>query len=257
MGWAALLLFFGFVPQTRKGVLTGSDLTLYGHRGLLNRAPENTWSAYQATVDTGLPAIELDVVQTKDGKIVCSHNFDLERETDGFGYIYNKTWPELKEINAAIHWPGKIERIPLLENVLIRLPRDYRVNIEIKTCKILDWSTAVKVAQIIKRLKIQNSTIISSFNPFTLRMVKWVNPSIKTGFLFQDMRLMKLCTFSRANYIHPRADIYNDDLTGYAKRHRLGVKVWTVNTQSGMKFFIKMCVDGIITDRPEAAPSAI
>ena len=74
---------------------------LYGHRGLLNKAPENTRLAYEAAVHAGLGGIGLDVVQTKDGEIICSHNFDLERETNGFGYIYNKIWSDLKNLNIV------------------------------------------------------------------------------------------------------------------------------------------------------------
>jgi len=229
----------------------GSGLVWYGHRGLLIRAPENTWSAYKAAIDVGLPAIELDVVQSKDGKIVCSHNFDLERETDGFGYIFETTWAELKKINAAIHWSGNTEKIPLLEDVLSKVPKGFLVDIEIKTRKALDGSTAIKVAKIVKRLKVQKSTIVSSFNPFALRMVKWVDQSIKTGYLLQDTKLMFLRSFTRADHIHPRADLFNNDFNEFAKRNKLGINVWTVNTQPGKEYFINEGVEGIITDRPE------
>ena len=123
---------------------------LYGHRGLLNKAPENTRLAYEAAVHAGLGGIELDVVQTKDGEIICSHNFDLERETNGFGYIYNKTWSDLKKLNIANNRGGEMEQIPTLTDVLEQLPINYIINIEIKTHKLLDISTATKVAKIIR-----------------------------------------------------------------------------------------------------------
>jgi len=110
----------------------------------LNKAPENTRLAYEAAVLAGLGGIELDVVQTKDGEIICSHNFDLERETNGFGYIYNKIWSDLKNLNIATYRVGEMERIPTLMDVLEQLPIDYIINIEIKTHKILDISTPQK-----------------------------------------------------------------------------------------------------------------
>ena len=84
----------------------------------MNKAPENTRLAYEAAVHAGLGGIELDVVQTKDGEIICSHNFDLERETSGFGYIYNKIWSDLKNLNIVTHRGGEMEQIPRLVDVL-------------------------------------------------------------------------------------------------------------------------------------------
>jgi len=69
-----------FGARKNKKIKIKDDLNLnwYGHRGLLNRAPENTWLGFQAALDAGFRSIEIDVLQTKDGKIVCTHNFDLE-----------------------------------------------------------------------------------------------------------------------------------------------------------------------------------
>ena len=131
------------------------------------------------------------------------------------------------------------------------------VNIEIKTRKPIDWSTPVEVIKIIKKLKIQNDVIISSFNPIVLRIVKSIDSSIETGLLFKDTKVMGLISFARPNYIHPRSDLVTADLIQYAQRYKLGINVWTVNSRAGMKFFIEKKVEGIITDCPEVIPNEI
>ena len=68
---------------------------------------------------------------------------------------------------------------------------------------------------------------------------------------------MGLISFVCPNYIHPRSDIVTGDLIEYAKRYKLGINVWTVNSRAGMKFFIEKKVEGIITDYPEAIPNVI
>ncbi len=234
-----------------------NDLNWYGHRGLLNHAPENTLQGFRAALDSGLRSVEIDVLRTKDGKIVCAHNFDLEKETDGSGYIDQKTLSELEPINAAANWPNVEAKIPTLESALIGLPEESLVNIEIKTRKLIDWSTPVEVIKIIKKLKIQNDVIISSFNPVVLRIVKSIDSSIKTGLLFKDTRTVGLISFTRPNYIHPRSDIVTADLIQYAQRYKLGINVWTVNSRAGMNFFIEKKVEGIITDYPETIPNGI
>ena len=230
---------------------------LYGHRGLLNKAPENTRLAYEAAVHAGLGGIELDVVQTKDGEIICSHNFDLERETNGFGYIYNKRWSDLKNLSVAPHRGGEREQIPMLTDVLDRLPVDYIINIEIKTHKLLDISTATKVAKIIQRKNRHKTTLVSSFNPVSLRRVKLVAPEIKTGFLVENRRMVLFTPLSRVDYLHPRADMFNNQTMDYCGRNRIGTNIWTVNSGPGIAFFRKRDVDGIITDHPEAKPIEI
>jgi glycerophosphoryl diester phosphodiesterase len=230
---------------------------LYGHRGLLNKAPENTRLAYEAAVHAGLGGIELDVVQTKDGEIICSHNFDLERETNGFGYIYNKIWSDLKNLNIVTHRGREMEQIPRLMDVLEQLPINYIINIEIKTHKLLDISTATKVAKIIQKENRHKTTLVSSFNPVSLRRVKGVDPEIKTGFLVENRRMILFTPLSRADYLHPRADMFNNQTMDYCGRNRLGTNIWTVNSGPGMAFFRKRDVDGIITDYPEVNPIEI
>ena len=230
---------------------------LYGHRGLLNKAPENTQLAYEAAVHAGLGGIELDVVQTKDGEITCSHNFDLERKTNGFGYIYNKTWSDLKNLNIVTRRGGKTEQIPRLMDVLEHLPINYTINIEIKTHKPLDISTATKVAKIIQSKNRHKTTLVSSFNPVSLRRIKVVNPEIKTGFLVENRRMILFTPLSRADYLHPRADAFNNQMMDYCGRNRLGTNIWTVNSGPGIAFFRKRDVDGIITDHPEVNPIEI
>ena len=248
-------MVFGSGKNNKRKI--DNDLSWYGHRGLLHHAPENTLQGFRAALDAGLSSVEIDVLRTKDRKIVCTHNFDLERETDGSGYIDQKTLSELEPINAAANWPNVEAKIPTLESALIGLPEESLVNIEIKTRKLIDWSTPVEVIKIIKKLKIQNDVIISSFNPVALRIVKSIDSSIKTGLLFKDTRTVGLISFTRPNYIHPRSDIVTADLIQYAQRYKLGINVWTVNSRAGMNFFIEKKVEGIITDYPETIPNGI
>ena len=113
-------MIFGVGKNNKRNIDNG--LNWYGHRGLLNHAPENTRQGFRAALDAGLRSVEIDVLRTKDGKIVCTHNFDLERETDGSGYIDQKTLSELEPINAAANWPNVEAKIPTLESALIGLP---------------------------------------------------------------------------------------------------------------------------------------
>jgi len=68
------------------------------HRGLKTNSPENTISSYKEAIDAGFDALELDILQTKDGELICSHNFDLERESNGIGWAQHTNYNKLKNI---------------------------------------------------------------------------------------------------------------------------------------------------------------
>ncbi|HIB58757.1 MAG TPA: hypothetical protein EYO41_06030, partial [Candidatus Marinimicrobia bacterium] len=108
---------FFWRPLDTDHLYTNGPL-LMGHRGSLKNHPENTSPSFYHAVESGLSAVEIDVMATRDGKIVCSHNHDLERETNGYGYIRNKDYSDLKKVNAGIKYPELSPTpIPLLEEV--------------------------------------------------------------------------------------------------------------------------------------------
>ena len=225
-----------------------------GHRGVMTRAPENTLAAYAAALAAGLKGNELDVMATRDGVLVCSHNFDLERVTDGTGYIYERTYDYLRVVNAAVCHPAAgHQTIPRLEEVLDFFPPDFRLNIEVKTRGLWDILPALQVARLVRRRRLQKRTIVSCFNPLALLGVKWVDETILTGLLVENETwpLLRLINLARPDCLHPEAGLVTDDLLRFVRQRGLALNVWTVNNRPAIDWLIKRGVDGIITDRPE------
>src|SRR5689334_10869956 len=52
------------------------------HRGASAHRPEHTLGAYELAYALGADSIELDVLATRDGVLVCSHDVELSRTTD-------------------------------------------------------------------------------------------------------------------------------------------------------------------------------
>ncbi|MFH1850937.1 MAG: glycerophosphodiester phosphodiesterase family protein, partial [Candidatus Neomarinimicrobiota bacterium] len=205
-------------------------------------------------LQAGLRGTELDVIETKDGHLVCSHNFDLERVTDGEGYLFERELPYLTRINAAHHFKGyPFENIPLLEDVLSFFPTDFRINIEVKPRSLGDLFTTIKVARIVSQRNLQNRVIISSFNPLALLGVKLVDASILTGFLIEPdtWPLFRLINVGHPDCLHLDAGLVSNDLLRYARQRGMVVNVWTVNNKPAIDWLVNKGVDGIITDRPE------
>lgn len=62
-------------------------LEVQGHRGFRGAWPENTWAGMKAALDAGVHTLEMDVVLTRDGQVVLSHepwiNPEICAGTDG------------------------------------------------------------------------------------------------------------------------------------------------------------------------------
>ena len=218
------------------------------HRGFKNSFNENSMGAYLDAQAQGFQWIEIDVISTKDKEVICSHNFDLEMETVGRGYItelnYNALSPIIAEHNINIS--GQ-DILPRLLDVFIKLNSSIKVNIEVKSPYAWDLRTARALSKILKKLPIKR-IIISSFNPFVILYFKLFHRQIITGFLFQNIEYLWFVDWIHPSYIHPRADLLTDDLIRYAKAKNLGINVWTVNNKPAIRWCKNKQVDGIITD---------
>jgi glycerophosphoryl diester phosphodiesterase len=242
---------FVWSPQNTDAYYRRHPL-VFAHRGLLVQAPENTLAAFRAALQAAVPALELDVVRTRDGQVVCSHNFDLERETDGAGFIDELDLGALEKIATGVRsHPDQPQELPLLEAVVREIPSQVRLNIEVKTRGALDIGTAVAVARMIKRGVIPQPTIVSSFNPLAIWAVKWVDPTILTGLILETMDYFAFINLVHPDCLHPTGELCTPDLLRFARERGLRVNVWTVNTSPAMEWLLEQGVDGIITDRPE------
>ena len=75
---------------------------IIAHRGYPYKYPENTLAGFRAAVAAGVPMIELDVMLSRDRKLVVIHDAALERTTNGHGAVKNYTLEELKNWMPAV-----------------------------------------------------------------------------------------------------------------------------------------------------------
>lgn len=218
------------------------------HRGYKKDYPENTLKSIKSARDLGFEWVELDLVSTKDKVVICSHNFDLETETNGKGYVYDFSYDELKILNAGVNsFPQSFERIPKVEEVFKRLSNSISYNLEIKTMSMFDLRTVKSLLRIIKDNKIKNF-MISSFNPMVILYLKLFYSKVNTGFLVESYKYLWLVNWIHPNFLNPRADMLTHDLIQNSKKHKYGLIVWTVNTKMGIEYCIEKKVQSIITD---------
>ncbi len=261
------------VAIRRYGRWQARELTFYkpggmlylAHRGAPARAPENTLPAFAEAAQTSVDGVELDVQVTADGVVVVRHDYDLERTTDGKGYVWDRTWDELSRLNAAHGWPGGYPPtpVPRLEEVLPVIPKHMLVNIEIKSERWFSTGVERKVVAMVRELGMVHRTLISSFNPFCLLRVRYLEPKLPLGLNWWDegvpwlLRKPRLLNLLRPDCLHPSVDMVTPEVVEWAHRHGVRVNVWTVNNQPLIGYLRSIGVDGIITDFPELVSNPI
>lgn len=213
----------------------------------------------------GADGVEIDVHLSRDNHVVVMHDSHLKRTTTGKGRIAHKTIREIRQLRLK---RGN-HQIPTLEEVFPLLKGKTRLNIEIK-----GFRPAGKVAELIKKHRMQDKVMVSSGSVTALRIIRHEIPSLPTAFLFyvspgntkQDIVLnllsklsfkvtqfivFRFTKLSKANHVHLMYAFATKRFIKKLKRRGYIVNVWVVNTPALMRKMIARGVDGIITNHPE------
>ncbi len=151
-------------------------------------------SGFKRAVELGLDGVELDIILTRDKKLVVFHDMDPERLTGVKGNVPEMTWDELKDleikqsidVGTEVIDYGKTEKIALLEDVLEEMRGKLIVDIEIKAYR-LDFKqrhTGTELAKLIRRMDLFRDVFVTSFNFFPLRWLEWECSNIESGFTY-------------------------------------------------------------------------
>ncbi len=173
-----------------------------GHRGVPALHQENTLVGFRRAVELGVPAVELDVHLSRDGRAICVHDQDLERLTGTRANVRDLTWDQLRRLRVRRELPMGIdargapvlaryereEPIPLLEEVLAEIAPRAAINVELKLDVERWWHTAVAdvTARTIAATGATGRVIVSSFDPRKLLAAQRANPELLVGFCYDD-----------------------------------------------------------------------
>lgn len=232
------------------------------HRGYRQKYPENTLAAFQAAVETGVPMIELDVMLSRDRKLVVIHDPFLERTTDGHGAVNDYTMEELKQLDAGSWFDAKFadQRLPELSEVLDLVNGRTYLNIEIKGQAYEPGHPAdaieKQVVELVKQKSMQDSVLISSFEIDILVQIASMEDPPAIALISKtpaSNRIVEICTRLKVFSWHPDHLIVT--LRQVDMMHAAGLKVFPYNVDTFEDYvkMIDMKVDGVITDDPMSA----
>lgn len=259
-----------------------------GHRGCRGLFPENTIAGFLKALDFGVTTLEMDVVITKDHKVICSHepwfSHEISRDQNGYAFaeaeeqhhsIYKMTFAETQNYDVGLkphpRFPDQ-ENVPatkpMLENVIMKSDK-YAVqqhrplpfyNIETKCLPISDgvFHPSPRVfsdllLDMIFKTGISNRVVIQSFDIRTLQYIRQNHPEIKLALLVENnlspAENLKSLGFTPDIY-SPDYILVSDNLVAFCRNKNMKIIPWTVNELKEMKELISMGVDGLISDFP-------
>lgn len=234
------------------------EVSIYAHRGMSGTFPENTMTAFQAALDAGVEGIELDVQMSKDGHLVIIHDEQINRTTNGKGYVKDLTLDELLGLDAGGWFSSDFigEGLPSLQLVLewlVEEGNDLTLNIELKNDIIAYEGMERKVLDLIDRYQIQDRVIISSFNAPSLKKVKAINPNISVGYLIAGVKqdAIKVARDIGADAIHCQPSFALSTYGREAIEKGYPLRVYTVNERAVKEQLVETGVEVIMTDVPE------
>ena len=261
-----------------------------GHRGCRGLMPENTIPAMLEAKKSGVTTLEMDVVISKDGQVVLSHepffNHEITTKPDGSFIsvekekeynLYKMTYEEIAkyDVGSKPHprFPDqekmKVAK-PLLSDVFLAIVNMYSnargtntyYNIETKTQPETDGifhpspeEFVDKLMDVIKKSGQIDFVTIQSFDFRTLQYLHKKYPAAKTAMLIDvgDKRSMRkqLDDLGFTPTIYsPEQSLVNPVLIKACHEKGIQIIPWTVNEVADMKRLVKMGVDGLISDYP-------
>lgn len=224
------------------------------HRGASASAPENTEAAIRRAVALKVDMIELDVQLTRDDRLVIFHDDRLERTTDGQGRLTVWRYPALARLDAGSWFSPRFAgaRILLVSQALRLIPPWCRVNLELKGTE----RSPTMIRRLVRCLRWTRrigDVVISTFHPPLLARLTHLCPRIETALLCrrEPLQALRHAIALRCVALHPHASLIQPSLV--ARTHAAGLRLhaWTVDRRGEARRFLRMGVDGLITNAPE------
>ncbi|HYL71616.1 MAG TPA: glycerophosphodiester phosphodiesterase [Candidatus Dormibacteraeota bacterium] len=224
------------------------------HRGASRAAPENSLEAFEAAIEIGCDAVEMDVRRTADGVLVLHHA--AARRGTPLGRL---TYAQLAR--RSRHAPAR-----LVDAVTLCAGR-IGMDVEIKEAGL-----EAEVLGVLAQRFAPSALLITSFHESVIATVKRSQPRVRCGLLVGPGRGRRASGAGPLEWVaRCGADVLlphrlltparrlrrgppHDALIDAAHRAGVPVILWTVNSSRHMERFLgDQRVAGIITDLPDQA----
>lgn len=237
-------------------------MKIFAHRGASKEAPENTLAAIRRALELGVDGIEFDILLTKDKIPVVTHGNNLSVLTDATGYVHEKTFSEISNLDVGRHFGPAFagHTMPTLTEVL-ELAKPFercQMILELKSQPDLTNDATKLIGELSQDILPPERLLFSSFSLSYLKALQRHHPHLKRAWivaepLFTLVPFRFFDSFLKISAIHPRLAITSESLVQRARKQGWQIHSWVVNSLSERQQAEAAGIDGFFTDDPRWA----
>ena len=244
-------------------------IEIIAHRGYSAKRPENTIASFDLAIDSGFPLIELDTHLTFDGIPVVMHDPDVDRTTNGTGPINSLTLKEIKSLDAGSWFDTtySYERVPTLEEILIRYKNRAHIFFEIKSdeATLLEtvgdlllkqgWINNKETGNNLISVPVPGVSLISFLPDQILRAKEIIPDAVMHGFLVvkPTKDAIQFCIQNGIKGFLPYIGLMNEEIVMDAMRNGLFVGAWGIESEDQVTMASSLNIQGITVNWPSIA----
>jgi len=211
------------------------------HRGASGYRHDNTIAAFEYAIELGAGMIELDVMKTSDGKIICFHDASFKID-DADVPVSSLTYPQMLTF---------FPRLCTLEEALACVaPSGILLQIEIKAPDIEE-----EVLRLVSQSGMEERIYYGCFRLNVLQAIRALKPDAQLVYIVNRNSIVNDCVANPENFdvdiLSLRKDLLSEERI--ARLHLAGKQVygWTINTSAEIEKYIAMGLDGVISNYPD------
>lgn len=261
-----------------------SHIDVQGHRGARAVLPENSLPALQYALELGVDTLEFDMGVTKDGVVVVTHDQQINplickykdgREAEEGLWLHELSLEQVKQFDCGSIKNLRFDKqqtvpgteIPTLREVFemvkiseLENSKTVLFNIETKSdpskphAQPAPKDFVEAVIAVVNEFDLESRVTLQSFDPATLIAAKEIAPNLQLSALFRHKPddWLEAAETVGADIISPHHSLLGRKDVEEIQDAGLAVIPWTANSKRQWARLLKLNVDGIITDDPEA-----
>jgi glycerophosphoryl diester phosphodiesterase len=232
---------------------------IVAHRGGAGLAPENTLAAIRNAVHLGADAIEVDVLPSREGRLVAHHDERLTRTAGLDRGVWDLDLRELQALDVG-RWFGADhagEHIPTLEEIAGALPSGVRLIADMKHGDERFPGIAQRVAEFARAFGVERFAMISIRHELALSVAE-LAPGVLPLLVYRaplatEADLGTLDDLPAGAGIGASLRALSIAMLVRARSRAREVYAYNPTSEAELRVTLSMGVDAVITDRPDRA----
>ncbi|WP_323089087.1 glycerophosphodiester phosphodiesterase [Allobaculum sp. JKK-2023] len=222
-----------------------SRIPVFAHRGFVNDSLDNSYASFDLALLSGCPQIELDVHASSDGVLYVSHDNNLSGISGSNWKITDHTSAELDGILMK-----NGEKLHRLSEVIERYRDQMIYLVELKD----DSPDPAPFLDVVRgHPQLAENIQVQSFYPEVLENIRTELPNMFVQYLVNDRN-----TYNEAlkmewlDSIALDQKLVSQDVINQVHQSSKEIWVWTVDSIDKVREYLRMGVNGVITDLDSA-----